>query len=65
MSAQHATQKEQARGDSGTQEDGGAERSSDAELQAVYSYIPVGKNISAVHSVLIGMTIKIGSLTGP
>jgi chemotaxis protein MotB len=34
-SAQHATQKEQARGDSGTQDDGGVEQSSDAELQAL------------------------------
>lgn len=37
--------------------------SSDAEMQVVYSYIPVGKNISAIHSVSVGMTIRIPELT--
>lgn len=35
------------------------------EMQVVYSYIPVGKNISAIHSVSVGTTIRIPHLTGP
>ncbi len=38
--------------------------SGDAEMQVVYSYIPFGKNISAIHSVSVGTTIRIPELTG-
>jgi len=38
--------------------------SSDAEMQMVYSYIPFGKNISAIHSVSVGTTIRIPDFTG-
>lgn len=33
------------------------------ELQAAYSYIPVGKNISTIHSFSLGTTIRIPELT--
>lgn len=38
--------------------------SGDAEMQVVYSYIPFGKNISAIHSVSVGTTIRIPDFIG-